>query len=179
MKKYFFTITLTVLIALGAWVWVNQTFETPQAPLPDQLQIIGNIDRILIEKTKRRLTLYQDQKAVRIYQMALGFSPDGDKIKEGDGKTPEGIYKINRRNPNSNYTLSLGIDYPLAEDKERARVGGYNAGGDIFIHGQPNNLPDNLKLKGDWTAGCIALTNAEMREIWEAAPIGTEVEITP
>lgn len=80
---------------------------------------------------------------MRVYQIALDFAPAGDKVREGDGKTPEGWYKIDRRNPQSAFHLSLGINYPLPEDLKRAREGGYSAGGDIFIHCQPNKLPDN------------------------------------
>jgi murein L,D-transpeptidase YafK len=123
------------------------------------------------------MTLFQNGQAVRVYTIALGFSPFGDKDREGDGKTPEGQFTINRRNANSAYTLSLGIDYPQPEDTARARAAGYSPGGDIFFHGQPNHLPDTLKGKGDWTAGCIALTNPEIREVWAVTPIGTSVEI--
>ena len=89
------------------------------------------------------------------------------------------MFTINRRNDKSAYHLSLGLDYPQAEDRARARAGGYDPGGDIMIHGQPNSLPEGYIVKGDWTAGCIAVTNAEMREIWAATPTGTQVEIRP
>ena len=133
----------------------------------------------MIEKANRRMTAYQNNQAVRSYVIGLGFAPEGDKIREGDGKTPEGLYKINRRNPKSSYTLSLGIDYPKAHDLERARQGGYSAGGDIFIHGQPNKLLDLITLDGDWTLGCIAISNAEMRELYKHTPIGAVVDIRP
>ncbi len=86
---------------------------------------------------------------------------------------------MDRRNDRSKFHLSLGLDYPHPEDRARAASGGYSPGGDIFIHGQPNALPEGFKLRGDWTAGCIAVTNAEMREIWAVTPIGTVVEIRP
>ena len=158
---------------------MNKKVEITQEPTIPQIPLTQNIDRILIEKAARKMTVFQQGTAVREYEIALGFAPAGDKVQEGDGKTPEGVYKINRRNPQSSYTLSLGIDYPLPADLERARKGGYSAGGDIFIHGQPNSLADKLTLKGDWTAGCIALTNDQMQELWSVVPIGTEVEITP
>lgn len=116
---------------------------------------------------------------LRAYPVALGFSPEGDKAREGDGRTPEGRFTIDRRNAASAYTLSLGIDYPRPEDRARARKAGYSPGGDIMIHGQPNAVPDGSMLPGDWTAGCIALSNAEIREIWQVVPIGTPVEIRP
>jgi murein L,D-transpeptidase YafK len=145
-------------------------------PLPP---LTGTLDRIVIEKAARRMQLIQGGKPVRTYQIALGFTPKGDKERQGDGKTPEGEFTVDRRNDESAFHLSLGLDYPQPEDVARAALGGYAPGGDIFIHGQPNAVPDGLKIKGDWTAGCIALTNAEMREIWDVVPIGTRVDIRP
>jgi murein L,D-transpeptidase YafK len=166
------------LIALGivAMIWLSPA-PTPVYPLPAPLT--GAIDRIQIEKSARRLTLWQNGVPVRRYDVALGFNPEGDKEIRGDGRTPEGRFHIDRRNDRSGYHLSLGLDYPQPDDVARARAGGQDPGGDIFIHGQPNALPDAVRLKGDWTAGCIALTNAEMREIWPAIPIGTPVDIDP
>ncbi len=161
-------------IALLAYWWLERVPE-PQK----QARLNGQIDRILIEKSSRKLTLFQQGKPVREYRIALGFAPDGDKIRQGDGKTPLGIYSINRRNGRSKYTLSLGIDYPKPADVARAKASGYSPGGDIFIHGQPNNMPKGLMAKGDWTAGCIAVKNSEIREMWDVVPIGTEVEIRP
>ena len=88
-------------------------------------------------------------------------------------------FAIARRNDQSSYHLSLGLDYPQPADIAAARDGGYSPGGDIMIHGQPNSLPEALMMQGDWTAGCIALTNAQMRDIWGHAPVGTKVEIRP
>ena len=153
----------------------------PEPPQPPDLSqpLRGNIDRILIEKGARRLTVYQDGKRVREYRIALGFTPEGDKVRQGDGKTPEGIYKIDRRNDRSKFHLSLGIDYPQPEDRARAKKGGYSPGGDIFIHGQPNQIADGYRVKGDWTEGCVAIDNAQIAELFAATPIGTEVEIRP
>lgn len=150
--------------------------SVPAPPLPP---LTGAVDRIVIEKAARRMQLLQDGKPVRTYQIALGFTPAGDKLRQGDGKTPEGEFTIDRRNSESAFHLSIGLDYPQPKDVARAAKEGYSPGGDIFIHGQPNALPDGLKIKGDWTAGCIALTNAEMREIWAVTPVGTKVEIRP
>lgn len=148
-------------------------------PSPQPPPLTGTVDRIVIEKAARRMQLIQDGKAVRSYAIALGFAPEGDKQRQGDGKTPEGEFTINRRNAESAFHLSVGLDYPRPADRARAAKGGYSPGGDIFIHGQPNALPEGFKLRGDWTAGCIALTNAEMREVWAVTPIGTRVEIRP
>ena len=115
-------------------------------------------------------------------QRARGF--DLDPIfehhagpRQGDGRTPEGVFRIDRRNDRSAYHLSLGLDYPRAQDRARAAAGGYDPGGDIMIHGQPNALPDGAVLKGDWTAGCIAVSDDEMEEIWTLVPTGTPIVI--
>lgn len=170
---------LSRLALIGAAALVIFLWVTDRSGPPPQIQtsIEGEIDHILIEKAARKMTLFQNGQPVRIYDIALGFAPAGDKVREGDGKTPEGWYKIDRRNPQSAFHLSLGINYPKPEDLKRARDGGYSAGGDIFIHGQPNKLPDTRKYGGDWTAGCIALDNYQIREVWAVTPIGTTVEI--
>ncbi len=136
------------------------------------------VDHILIEKSDRRLTATLGGAVVMQADIALGFSPEGDKAREGDGKTPEGIFTIDRRNPQSAYYLSLGIDYPKPEDTERAAKQGIDPGGDIFIHGQPNAIV-GFTLPGDWTAGCIAISNAEMARLWSLAANATVVEIRP
>lgn len=169
-------IYLLLLIGLG---FIAASLYSPMRPLPPLPPLTGTVERIVIEKTARRMLLVQDGKPVRTYHIALGFSPAGDKVRQGDGKTPEGEFTVDRRNDESAFHLSVGLDYPRPADRDRAARGGYSPGGDIFIHGQPNALPDRLKLKGDWTAGCIALTNAEIREVWAVTPIGTKVEILP
>ena len=167
---------LAVGLGLLAASVFGPSFEVPAPPPP---ALTGAVDRIVIEKSARRMQLFQGDNLVRTYRIALGFAPEGDKLRQGDGKTPEGEFVINRRNSASAFRLSLGLDYPRPEDVARAAAEGYSPGGDIFIHGQPNALPDGFKLKGDWTAGCIALANTEIRELWAAAPIGTKVEIRP
>ena len=167
------------LCLLAGFGYIAASLYRPMQPQSPPPPLAGTVDRIVIEKAARRLQLIQDGKPVRTYQIALGFTPEGDKLRQGDGKTPEGEYTVNRRNDESAFHLSIGLDYPRPEDVARAREGGYSPGGDIFIHGQPNALPDGLKIKGDWTAGCIALTNAEMRDIWAVTPVGTTVEIRP
>ncbi len=132
-----------------------------------------------MEKSARKMRLYQGDKVVREYDIALGFTPEGDKSQEGDGRTPEGIFHIDRRNPESAYHLSLGIDYPRPEDRRRALEAGVSPGGDIFIHGQPNRFAGLAIIPYDWTAGCISVSDREIEEIWSVTPIGTEVEIKP
>lgn len=166
---------LLFAILLGAWILLQR----PSVPPPPLAPLTEQIDRILIEKSARKLTVFRGETAVRTYDVALGFTPVGDKEIEGDGKTPEGVFTINRRNPQSSYHLSLGINYPQAEDIARARRLGKSPGGDIFIHGQPNRLPEAITLPGDWTAGCIAVSNAQIEELWRITPNGTAVVIRP
>ncbi len=147
--------------------------RTPRTPLT------GEIDRIEIDKSDRLLTVFRGGEALRSYNVALGFAPEGDKAQQGDGRTPEGTFRIDRRNPNSRFHLSLGIDYPQPDDIARAASAGVSPGGDIFIHGQPNGLGNWVTLAKDWTAGCIAVSNAEMEELWRITPVGTEVVISP
>lgn len=151
----------------------------PQPPAPDLPPLVGTVERIIVQKAARRMMLFQGGDVARTYRIALGFAPLGTKERQGDGRTPEGRFKIDRRNENSAYHLSLGINYPRPEDRKRAAAEGYSPGGDIFFHGQPNALPDGAVVPGDWTAGCMALTDAEMREIWNVVPLGTVVEILP
>ncbi|MEZ5798973.1 MAG: L,D-transpeptidase family protein [Paracoccaceae bacterium] len=175
LARLFAALVLVALIGAAALLWWP-------APVPDRPAgpaLSGPVDLILIEKSARRLTLFQQGQPVRQWSVALGFAPEGDKARQGDGRTPEGLFRIDRRNDRSAYHLSLGLDYPQPEDIARARAEGQDPGGDIMIHGQPNALPETLRMKGDWTAGCIALSNAQMREIWDHTPIGTRVEIRP
>lgn len=163
-------------------------FRLPRITLPPVFQrpparpeapIASPVQRILVEKSARRMTVYQESGPPRTFRIALGFAPEGDKSREGDGRTPEGIFRIDRLNRQSACHLSLGIDYPQPRHREAARRLGVSPGGDIMIHGQPNQLPDGFRVKGDWTAGCIAVDNAEIEEIFAHARIGTEVEIRP
>jgi murein L,D-transpeptidase YafK len=168
------------LLLVGLGLLAASLYSPPvQVTLPPPPAVTGNIDRIVIEKSARRMQLYQGDTVVRTYAIALGFTPLGDKLRQGDGRTPEGEFTINRKNGGSTFHLSLGLDYPQPDDVARAASAGYSPGGDIFIHGQPHGVTEGFKLKGDWTAGCIAVSNAEIEEIWEVAPIGTKVEIRP
>lgn len=169
-------VCLVLVAALGAWVGWHRYGPHPSAPplAPEA----SRVDHILIEKSARRLTASLDGTVVLQADIALGFAPEGDKMREGDGKTPEGIFRIDRRNPQSAFHLSLGIDYPQPDDRDRARQGNYSPGGDIFIHGQPNGVT-GFTLPGDWTLGCIAISNAEMARLWRLTETGTTVEIRP
>lgn len=138
-------------------------------------------DKVLIEKQERRLTLLSKGEVIRTYKIALGGNPVGPKERQGDNKTPEGIYIIDARNDNSGYHLALHISYPNEKDKMRARELGVSPGGDIMIHGLKNDFPQvgAAHAQVDWTEGCIAVTNREMEEIYKFVPNGTIVEIRP
>jgi len=133
------------------------------------------ITAIVVHKAARRMYLVAGNEVIRAYDIDLGFAPDGDKQVEGDGKTPEGAYRINRKNPNSDYFLSLGISYPNNSDRAEATALGKSPGGDIFIHGTPTG---KLRAK-DWTYGCIAVTDKEVAEIYAMVETGTPIFIHP
>ena len=179
MRRLARLLAYLALVAVLGLLTASLFMPPERVPVPPPPPLTGQIDRTVIEKSARRMQLLQDGKPVRTYQIALGFAPEGDKDRQGDGRTPEGEFTIDRRNDSSAFHLSLGLDYPQPEDRARAAAGGYSPGGDIFIHGQPNALSERFKLRGDWTDGCIAVTNIEMREIWAVTPIGTTVEIRP
>jgi murein L,D-transpeptidase YafK len=130
---------------------------------------------IVVHKARREMLLLRGESILRSYRIALGRDPVGHKLQEGDGRTPEGRYTIDRRNPRSKYHLALHISYPDASDAARARDAGVDPGGDIMIHG----LKDGTPTPGDWTQGCIAVTNDEMDEIWSLVPEGTAIVIHP
>jgi murein L,D-transpeptidase YafK len=136
-------------------------------------------DRILVDKSDRVLILFKDDKEIARYtNIKLGDAPEGHKQFEGDEKTPEGNYTINGRNPRSSYHLSLRISYPNAADRAYARSKGRSPGGDIFIHGQPNGWTGPT-ITSDWTDGCIALSNVEIKTLWKQVDDGTPITIRP
>lgn len=137
------------------------------------------VDQIVIDKSKRTLSLMRGPAFVRTYRdVRLGDAPVGHKRFEGDEKTPEGRYTVSGRNAASRYHLSLRISYPNVADRAYAARLGRSPGGDIFIHGQPNYSP-LARIPTDWTDGCIALSNAEMDEVWKLVRTGTPVTIRP
>ncbi|WP_068118163.1 L,D-transpeptidase family protein [Tropicimonas marinistellae] len=163
-------------VSLGQSLW--DRFEPWDMTPPRQLT--GSIDRIEIDKRRRVMRAYSDGKIRKVYRpISLGFAPEGDKFQEGDGRTPEGIFRVDRRNADSAYHLSLGIDYPQPRHRARARAAGLSPGGDIFIHGQPNQRSGRPDLRGDWTAGCIAISDPDIAELFRYTPMGTVVEILP
>jgi murein L,D-transpeptidase YafK len=127
------------------------------------------------------LGCFAEGKVLKTYKVALGKHPVGPKTREGDMRTPEGLYRIDGRNAHSQFHKSLHISYPNARDRERAQKLGVKPGGDIMIHGLPNGQGSVGKahLQSDWTWGCIAVTDEEIEEIWRLVPDGTVIEIRP
>ena len=136
---------------------------------------------ILVDKSDRELTLYRHGEELRRFDISLGVNPVGHKSYEGDRRTPEGIYTIDARNPNSDFHLSLRISYPNRRDTEQALALGLDPCGQIMIHGMPNKThsPRPEKFTFDWTDGCIAVADDEMEEIWNLVEVGTLIEIKP
>ena len=144
-------------------------------------QAARKVDRIVIEKKKRTLTLMDGAKILKTYKVALGGQPIGAKDRLGDHKTPEGIYSVDAKNPNSQFYKALHISYPNQADRVNARKLGVNPGGDVEIHGLGAKwgwIGAKHRLT-DWTDGCIALTNEEIDEIYPLVKVGTLVEIRP
>jgi murein L,D-transpeptidase YafK len=153
----------------------------PRAEVRAEVFRSFQVDKVLVLKGKRRMHLLRRGMVLRTYEIALGRAPNGQKVKQGDGKTPEGWYILDSRNPGSRFHRSIRVSYPNEADRARARAMGVAPGGAIMIHGEPNHLQD-IGFSGqgwDWTEGCIAVTNREIEEIWNSVPDGTPIEIRP
>ncbi len=163
MRKVFALVACLSLCAVG---WSERLLEA---------------DRIVVHKSERKMELYGHGKVLKTYRIALGPKSVGPKTRQGDHRTPEGHYRIDAKNAHSQFHLSLHISYPDTKDRQQARKAGVNPGGDIMIHGLPDQYAflGALHTKYDWTDGCIAVTNEEVEEIWKLVPVGTEVEILP
>jgi murein L,D-transpeptidase YafK len=133
------------------------------------------VTRIIVHKDAHQMYLMHHDRVLKRYEVQLGY-PNGHKLQRGDRRTPEGEYYIDRRNPNSRFHLSLGISYPNEHDIEYAASRGVNPGGDIFIHGRG---PNHRRVRGDWTDGCIAVTDREMEVIYAMIRDGTPISILP
>lgn len=161
-------ITIGLILAMAAGIsGCGSKFRTYNGP---------EVTRIEVHKEARRMYLLHNTEVLKEYKIGLGGNPVGPKQVEGDGKTPEGYYTIDRRNPNSAYHLSLGISYPNEADVAAAKALGKEPGGDIFIHGQARK---NRGKGKDWTAGCIAVRDGQMEEIYSMVRTGTPILIVP
>ncbi len=148
---------------------------------PGSLVKAPKADQVVVVKSQRTLNLVTHGKVIRTYKVALGGTPIGAKEQQGDHKTPEGRYTLDRRNANSHFYKSIHISYPNEQDRWRAKEKGTSPGGDIMIHGLPNGFGSlgAAHRAIDWTDGCIAVTNTEMDEIWKLVPDGTPINIKP
>jgi len=138
-------------------------------------------DRVVVHKAERKLMLMRGDRVLKAFDVALGLSPKGAKQSEGDFRTPEGSYLLSSRNPNSDFFLAIQVSYPGPEDIRRAAEAGVAPGGKIMIHGQPNRpnrAPEYYRTR-DWTNGCIAVSNADMVDIWLMTPDNTPIQILP
>lgn len=172
-RRLVFAAMLVLLILAGLWLfWRPSIAIAPSLHLPP-------VDRLVVNKAKRQMLAYSGGRLVHTFEgIQLGDAPVGQKQFEGDERTPEGRYSIDYRNPRSRYHLSLHISYPDKAARDFARQAGRSPGGDVFIHGQPNSLPLG-RMRGDWTNGCIALSNDEIEALWLAVEDGTQIEIRP
>ncbi|BBB32223.1 conserved hypothetical protein [Thermotomaculum hydrothermale] len=138
-------------------------------------------DMVVVKKSEHRLYLMKNGKVIKSYHVVFGKNPKGHKIKEGDSKTPEGLYVLDYKNLNSKFYKSIHISYPNKQDIERARKLHVNPGGDIMIHGQKNGweMFSFIMQRFNWTRGCIALSNKDMDEVWKSVKVGTPIKILP
>lgn len=159
---------------LLAVLWLMAFLPCNASAAPALARKADQADAIRVFKSTRRMELLRGSKVLRSYRIALGDAPVGHKRQQGDERTPEGDYRITYRNAQSRFHLSLRVSYPNQGDRERARKRGVDPGGDIMIHG---STPPGYT--GDWTDGCIAVTNAQIEEIWRLVPVGTPIRIKP
>ncbi|KMK65440.1 murein L,D-transpeptidase family protein [Puniceibacterium sp. IMCC21224] len=155
------------LLALSLAGCATSKFKTYNGPA---------VTQVVVQKGARKMYLMHNQKVLKSYDIGLGFAPVGHKQIEGDGRTPEGVYYIDRRNPNSRFHLSIGVSYPNQLDRALAQNMGKSPGGDIFIHGRP---PEFRKGGRDWTWGCISVTDREIEDVYAMVRDGTPISINP
>ncbi|MGJ7904048.1 L,D-transpeptidase family protein [Lysobacter sp. 1R34A] len=161
---------LGILLLCAAALCAPAAARTPPAMAPEPQRA----DSIVVDKSERRMRLLRDGKLIRTYSILLGDAPIGHKRQQGDERTPEGAYRISGRNQNSRFHLSLRVSYPNQADRKHASARGVDPGGDIMIHG---GTPPGYRR--DWTDGCIALTDAQIEEVWSLVPTGTPIRIDP
>lgn len=166
-----------LLTAFCAGVAHADSFATPAG----QGGMLRPADRIVVHKSSRRMELYREGQMIASYRVSLGLVPEGHKQREGDFRTPEGSYRLTRRNAQSDFFLAVQVSYPESTDIALARKNGWSPGGLIMVHGLPNvpKYPRDRYLNTDWTDGCIALSNEDMLDFWLLTGQGTPIEIRP
>jgi murein L,D-transpeptidase YafK len=177
LQRFLATLALTCV----AFVAHADTLPQAERVMLRSTESLPAVDRLVVHKTERRLVLLHGETVVRSYKIALGVNPIGQKERVGDYRTPEGRYYLVRRNPRSDYFLSIQVSYPNDADMKRAHKNHWDPGGSIMIHGLPNQLkhaPAYYEIT-DWTDGCIALSNADMVEVWLLTPDNAPIDILP
>ncbi len=164
MRIFKFLALALVVVGLSGCASKFKTYNGPE------------VTHVVVKKDARKMYLLHHEKVLASHKVELGFAPEGHKTERGDGKTPEGLYRIDRRNPNSDFHLSIGISYPNTADRAQALARGKSPGGDIFIHGRPNKKSGTGP---DWTAGCISVKNREIEQIYAMVKNGTPITISP
>ena len=188
-------LALAVSFAMGGAVSAATSYNKPQRQDQESARVPADpsaadtsaaavpllADRVIVRKSERRLYLMHGTSVLRSYRVALGLNPVGPKVQEGDSRTPEGHYQLTRRNPRSEYFLSIMVSYPNDRDLQRARRNRLTPGGAIMIHGLPNELrrEPTYYEKRDWTDGCIAVSDSDMLEIWLMTPPDAPIDILP
>jgi murein L,D-transpeptidase YafK len=163
---------VTVLTAAVA-IWANASVS----PLPPDTKA----DFLVVDKLERKLSAFSHGQLLRSYRVSLGRDPIGPKLRQGDRRTPEGSYIIDRHSPASAFHRALHVSYPSAAEASRAQAEGYDPGGDIMVHGIHNGLGwiGRAHRLIDWTVGCVAVTDPEIEELYRIVPDGTRIEIRP
>jgi len=175
------TVAVVAACVLGVALADDLPQTRPVNLRPPTAESLPAVDRVVVRKSERRLLLMHGGNVVRAYHVQLGLNPVGQKERSGDFRTPEGYYRLERRNARSDYFLSIKVSYPNEADLKRARTHHWDTGGSIMIHGLPNYLKHEPEYyeNHDWTDGCIALSNADMTEFWMLIPDDVPIDILP
>jgi murein L,D-transpeptidase YafK len=181
MKSISGTLLLIAVVATVSFGARADTLPQTERVTMRSTENLPVVDKVVVHKAERKLELLQRGIVVRTYKVALGLNPIGTKERSGDFRTPEGVYRLVRRNPRSDYFLSMQVSYPNDADLKHARRNHWDTGGSIMIHGLPNQLKHDPSYyeNVDWTDGCIAVSNSDMLEIWLLTPDNAPIEILP
>jgi murein L,D-transpeptidase YafK len=181
MKSISGTLLAIAVLATASLATQADTLPQGERVMMRTTENLPVVDKVVVHKAERKLELLQRGTVVRSYKVALGLNPVGTKERSGDFRTPEGAYRLVRRNPRSDYFLSMQVSYPNDSDLKHAKRNHWDTGGSIMIHGLPNQLKHDPSYyeSRDWTDGCIAVSNSDMLEIWLLTPDNAPIEILP
>ena len=174
-------VALFSLLVVSGSAFADSVGSTPSGVVQGPTTTMPTADRVVVYKGERKMVLMRGDSILRSYKISLGLNPVGHKERAGDFRTPEGTYRLSRRNPRSDFFLSIQVSYPNDADIKHARRNGWDTGGSIMIHGLPNQLKHTPTYyeKSDWTDGCIAVSNSDMLEIWLLTADNAPIEILP